>query len=273
MPTKPLLFSQSGHFSEACRLSRGVAYCVGQPSPERNDDPSEDAATIIPRGERAWVLAVADGLGGAPNGEGASKTALTELAAALTLPNANVDENPAALREAVLRGFDRANRAVMALGSGAGTTLAVVTLEGDTARAYYVGDSTILHFGNRGRMKFQSVSHSPVGYAVEAGLIDGRDALHHEALHIVSNVVGSKAMSVQMGPKLTLARYDTLLLASDGVSDNLYLEEIVGLLRSGKPATSLAALRDAASERMTQPTEGLPHKPDDLVALLVRRSV
>ena len=47
------------------------------------------------------------------------------------------------------------------------------------------------------------------------------------------NVIGSSDMRVEVGPALQLAARDTVLLASDGLFDNLYIDEIVDTIRRG----------------------------------------
>lgn len=73
---------------------------------------------------------------------------------------------PPALREAILDGIEQANQIVMDLCSGCGTTIAAVEITNQDVRPYHIGDSEILVTGQRGKIKFQSISHSPVGYAV-----------------------------------------------------------------------------------------------------------
>ena len=68
---------------------------------------------------------------------------------------------------------------------GAGTTLAVVQITGDVMRRYHAGDSMILMVGQRGRIKVESIAHSPVGYGIESGLLDAADATTHEDRHLV----------------------------------------------------------------------------------------
>lgn len=66
---------------------------------------------------------------------------------------------------------------MLAVGIGAATTLAVVKLSGRTIRPYHVGDPMILLTGQRGRIKHQNIAHSPVGYAVEAGMTRPRRSI------------------------------------------------------------------------------------------------
>ena len=138
-------------------------------------------------------------------------------------------------------------------------------------RAYHAGDSMVLVTGQRGRIKWQNIPHSPVGYAVEAGLLDRGDALHHEDLHIVSNLLGLKDMRIELGPPVTLAARDTLILASDGLSDNLHSEEIVESIRKGPLRRAGETLATLGRKRMDSPERDAPSKPDDLTFVLLRQ--
>jgi len=93
--------------------------------------------------------------------------------------------------------------------------------------------ATILLVGQRGKRKLQNVAHSPVGFAVEAGLLDESEAMHHEDRHIVSNMLGAADMRIEVGSSRRIAPRDTLLIASDGLSDNLDPEEMVERMRAG----------------------------------------
>ena len=87
------------------------------------------------------------------------------------------------LRTAILNGIEKANAAVCDLGSGSATTLTVVTIEGRMARTYQVGDSEAVIVGQRGKVKAQTMAHSPTGFAVEAGFLNQRAALLHKDRH------------------------------------------------------------------------------------------
>jgi len=135
-----------------------------------------------------------------------------------------------------------------------------------------VGDSAILVVGQRGKLKLQTLSHSPVGYAVESGLLDADEALHHEERHIVSNMVGAPDMRIEVGSALALAPRDTVLLATDGLMDNLGLAEIVEIVRRGPLERAARRLAELCDERMRRPLEGQPSKPDDVTFVLFRRA-
>ena len=155
-------------------------------------------------------------------------------------------------------------------GLGAATTLAVAEIHETMVRPYHVGDSTILVFGQRGRVKLHTVAHSPVGFAVESGFLKEKEAMHHAERHLVFNMIGSTDMRIEMGSVLRLAPMDTLLIASDGLLDNLTVEEIVEILRKGPVNAAAERLARRAGTRMTAPSPGDPSKPDDLTFLVFR---
>ena len=136
-------------------------------APEKST-PNEDCAASFLVGEYSGVLAVADGMGGMPMGDQASSVAVKALRSAL----GKLEMHGNGFREAILNGIETANTSIGALGVGAATTLAAVEVQGPDVRPYHIGDSMILVVGQKGKIKLQTISHSPVGYAVESGFLD-----------------------------------------------------------------------------------------------------
>ncbi len=227
---------------------------------------NQDSAGLFPTA-RGIVLAVADGVGGGPDGEHASRIAIEQLALALQSPDSEV-------RGSVLDAFERANQLIMARGTGAATTLSVVELEADAGRlrfrTYHAGDSGSWVCGGRGRIKMSTVNHSPVGYAVEAGLLPADEALHHSDLNLVSNLVGMSAMRIDMGVPRQLSPRDTIVVGSDGLFDNVHLNEIVELVRKGPLSVATTRLGELAASRMQSPQGEAPSKPDDIAFFVFR---
>ena len=250
---------------EIASVDMGTAAVLSARSPGAETG-NEDAAAVIPAGPDSVVLAVADGLGGGPAGEMASNLTLQCLVDAI---DQAVQDNTL-LRAAILDGCETANRDILNSGKGSATTLAAVEIQGRTVRPYHVGDSTILVVGQRGKIKLLTTSHSPVGFAVEAGVLDEQEAMFHDERHIVSNVVGCPSMKIELGPVVTLALRDTLLLASDGLFDNLHLDEIVERVRKGPVAKCAHRLLEDARARMASHDEKQPSKPDDLTLIVYR---
>lgn len=258
----PWLFSDTDF--EAPRTGRflqGHVACFTHRSPEKEQN--EDTVAVVPISPHSGVLIVADGLGGQPRGDLASRTVIETMSQVMTADHGT-------LREAILHGIDQANKRIMEAGYGGASTLAVLEIEDRQIRPYHIGDAFVLVSGQRGRVKFQNIAHSPVGYAVESGLMDEIDAVHHDERNLVSNVVGSPDMYIDIGPRIELAPRDTVLVASDGLSDNLYVEEIIETVRMGALDTAAANLRTKTLARMTGDRSELPRHPDDLSFCLFR---
>lgn len=239
---------------------QAIALCRRCPGKE---EPNDDSAAIIQTSWGAVVLVVADGVGGCPHGHRASGIAVQTVAKCVLAASPMSD-----LRPAILDGIEQANRSILELGIGAATTLAVVEVQSRVARGYQVGDSTMLIVGQRGALKWKSTSHSPVGYAIEAGMLDESDAIHHDELHIVSNLVGSREMHIEIGPAQTMAVRDTIIVGSDGLFDNARIDEVIDRARCGKLPKRMKRLDQLATERMQGDKPGDPGKPDDLSVIL-----
>jgi len=241
-----------------------IAMCSSR-SPDKTTQ-NEDAIAVIPVSENSSVLVVADGAGGMRGGEQASAIAIESLVDAVK----ESSKNNTNLRDAILNGIERANAKIMALGIGAATTISVVEQVGMTIRTYHVGDSEIIIMGQRGRLIHQTIPHSPVGYALEAGLINADEAMHHAERHYVSNILGNAEMHIAIGPSITLAKYDTVLLSSDGLTDNFSLDTIVNIARKGRLSATIRKLFKQTLAHMQPQEELLDYKPDDLSIIAFR---
>ncbi len=236
------------------------------------ESPNEDSMAVISVGDDSGVLIVADGMGGARAGGQASaiviKCIASAIAAATESPEVRDD-----LRVPILDGIEQANSDILDLGVGAGTTVSVVEINQQLARSYHVGDSMIQLVSQRGRIKFRTVPHSPVGYAQESGLIDEQQAMHHDERHIVNNFVGDEEMRIEIGAPTEISSRDTLVVASDGLSDNLLESEICDVVRTGDLRLATNQLVTIARERMDSDDPVIvPGKPDDLSMLVYRPS-
>jgi len=244
-------------------LQGGSAVAFTRRGPHK-ETANEDAVAIIPVAG-GTVLAVADGLGGLPSGDTASALAVKSLVDRVR----NAESGH--LREAILDGIELANREILALGTGAATTLAVVEIRGNVLRTYHVGDAGVLVTGQRGRRRLQTIHHSPTGHAQESGMITEAEALNHDERNLVSNVVGSHELRIEIGSLLKLAPRDTVVVASDGLFDNLLSEEIIGHVRCGRLDRGGDALAAESLARMEGCNAGtIAGHADDLSFILYR---
>jgi len=230
--------------------------------------PNEDSAAILPINADSLVLIVADGVGGLPAAKRASNLAV-EIIGKKVAGSGDGDNR---LRTPILDGIEAANQALLELGTGSATTVAIAEVGRDYVRSYHVGDSSVWLCGQRGRIKLQTTPHSPIGFAVESGLMGETEALNHDDLNMISNAIGSNDMSIEISSELPLAARDTLLLASDGLFDNLLEDEIIETIRKGPLVSAIYSLRDRAGARMQEEQPDYPCKPDDFTAVLFRPS-
>ncbi|MEM8816641.1 MAG: protein phosphatase 2C domain-containing protein [Pseudomonadota bacterium] len=261
-----LLNGREGSDRRRAAMGGGELLAYTARAPDKQSD-NEDTVASIPWGPDACVLVVADGAGGLPAGKRASMLAVTALAESLDVSLGKTT----LLRTAILNGIEAANETVMAKAKGSATTMTIVTIEGLLARSYQVGDSEAVIAGQRGKIRLQTLAHSPTGFAVEAGFLDERDALHHAERHVVSNFVGNSDMRIDVGAAVTLNPRDTVLLASDGLTDNLHISEVVDRMRSGPLEDAAERIVSLAARRMADEDSLKPCKPDDLSLILFRK--
>jgi serine/threonine protein phosphatase PrpC len=264
-----VLFGEKHLSEQYAGVARGTVQAFSMRGPDKEPSAvNEDCAAVIPLDDSTAVFAVADGFGGCRGGDQASQLAIKEVKRAVS----SVSPGGDSLRSAILDAFEAANESVLGLGIGAASTLVVVEVQNGCVRPYHVGDSLTVLVGNRGKVKMQTVAHSPVGYAVESGVLDEEEAMQHDERHLVSNMIGSHDMHIQIGSAVKLDPRDTLLLASDGLFDNMHSGEILENIRKGKLNTASRKLAEKTLERMVSGTGDEPSKPDDFTFLLYRQS-
>lgn len=243
-------------------FNHGDAVCYSNRSPNK-ETPNEDALGIIPVDDETTVLVVADGLGGMPAGEQASQTIVESIIASLSnteLPT----------REAILNGIDNANEQIQDMKTGAGTTVSVAELTGNKLRTYHAGDSLILLTTNHGKVKYQTLSHSPIGYALICGALDKEQAMRHPERNLISNYVGCNDMHITIGPVIELAPMDTIILSSDALSDNLYDDEICEFIRKGPLLDGITQLINECDKNMEESQPDRRCHPDDFTLISFR---
>ena len=91
--------------------------------------------------------------------------------------------------------------------------------------------------------------------------------MRHEDRHLVLNALGAEGARIEIGAPVRLRQRDTVLIASDGLSDNLVTEQTVELLRAGPLEVGVAAVAAACADRMAPESGG---HPDDLTLLTFR---
>ena len=240
---------------------------------------NEDGAAVIHCGPSDAVLVVADGMGGHPAGEQASRVALETFVRRLRVAR---EENAALDDAVILDTIAEANRRIQETCAGSGTTIAVAHIHVDQVRFHHCGDSPGLLLGSQGDVKLRTVDHSPVGEAVEKGILTPEQGIRHADRHVISNYVGYPGTFVDSSPFVPLAPGDTVVLATDGLSDNLLDDEIAALAvhdAIDQAVCNLVAIAGARMENRVARIESgmpdpdpnaLPGKPDDLTVVAYR---
>lgn len=226
---------------------------------------NEDAAVVIELSADHVVMAVADGMGGHNAGDRAAQAAIESL-----MKHCQSTEPEGSIRSAIVDAIEDANREVLSWGIGAGATLVVAEYYRGTVRIIHVGDAGAILMSNRGSVKFFAVPHAPVAMAVEVGILNEQEALEHDDRNIINNCIGSTEMKIEVGPELSMAARDTLLLASDGLFDNLTTSAIVNVVRAGHLNHQLTTLVNTTNSQMLRHREGFG-KPDDLTVCCFRQ--
>lgn len=244
---------------ELCFFSR---VCPGH-------DDNGDAMAFLTFNKSHGLLVLADGAGGTPKGNDCSGLLVNALAEAFSTSTSN-DPNPSEIRNTLLDAVEWSHQKIQKQFPKGGTTLSALEIGPNYCRAYVIGDSAILISGQRGKRKFQSLAHSPTGFAVQAGFLDEDEALNHPERSLVLNLLGIDDWSIGVSGASALDERDTILICSDGLTDNLTTTEIIECIRKGPLLEAAESLSALATGRMLDPS-GPYHAPDDLSFALYRR--
>jgi len=123
--------------------------------------------------------------------------------------------------------------------------------------------------GQRGRVHHATMPHSPTGYAVAAGVLEPDEVHDHADRHYLSNCLGSTELRIEVGPKRGLSARDTILLATDGILDNVRRDDLIEAIRKGPLDAAATRVVEAAQAAMEGQGPVVGHA-DDATLLLYR---
>ena len=226
---------------------------------------NEDAAGVFTFADRSGVSIVADGAGGLPAGAAASQQMINAIQQAARSFKKN---NNKTAREVVIDSIFKANRRILNKKNGSGSTVAIVLFENNKVQPIYVGDSVIIITGQRGRIKYINFPHSPIGFLYRGGIGVSNPKQLAQFSHVVSNLLGTQEMFIELGSPFPLSKNDTVLVCSDGLSDIVETRNIVDLIRTGTLEQAANKLFNKINELIT--TKFLEH--DDITFCLLRRN-
>lgn len=178
------------------------------------------------------VALLADGVGGLPNGEEASR-----LAVETGLQTFCASPPEATLRQRLLQVFNAANEAVYREGHQAGrvgpmaTTLAAAAFARHEVAVGNVGDSRV-YLVHRGLIKQLSVDHSIVGIQRRFGQITEAESRLSQHRHVITRGLGvGPHVRVDMDQVPVFAE-DRVVLCSDGLHSCVSDAEIARLVQA-----------------------------------------
>jgi protein phosphatase len=232
-----------------------------------------DAGATHLSDEEAYLMIVADGMGGAAAGERASALAVetVEHFVLNTLKwffHLEQGGEAHALFGELRRSLEQADRTVVERARtdpslhGMGTTLTMAYSVNRDLFVVHAGDSRAYLFRDGELIQLTS-DHTLVQVLVDGGAISPEDAKKHRGRNIVTNVVGGPNEGVHAEiHKLTVEDGDRLLLCSDGLTEPVGNDQITEILaRHDDPKIACDQLIEQALERGA---------PDNVTVVLAR---
>ena len=234
---------------------------------KNNEDRYAVASFVLEKRDRTPVLfaVLADGIGGHRAGEVAAELAVNHMMQAVARSDGRH------IRRTIEDAVSEASDAIAAHSEsnenfkGMGATCATAWIVGDKLHTAYVGDSRI-YLIRGGRIQQLTVDHTWVQEAIERGVITPEMARQHPNVHVIRRYLGSPTppepdfrlklfndegdQHAENNQGLQLQPNDILLLCSDGLTDLVWNDEILEVIRS-KPNVKEAsrALIELANSR------------------------
>ncbi len=187
-------------------------------------DHNEDRIVVVPAKNFA---AVVDGMGGLEQGEVAAQILAEELKA---LPT----DVKSAAQNAITKMVEHKIQK-----GGAVFVSCRLLIEHDSKffELFQLGDSSLVVIDTSGHVVFESEDDSMTGRLVADGVITPDQALYFGTRHMVSSAVSpNKAVEITIPKsceKVKLEKGNTVILMSDGISDNLTVEDIAKKIKEG----------------------------------------
>lgn len=173
------------------------------------------------------LFAVADGLGGLPRGELASRLTLDELSRIVRSSPRDTAPNWQEI-------FDRINRVVIAAGRevsesvGIGTTLTVVRAMADGLHFGHVGDSGLFAFPAGGKAAQLTHDHTMAQEMLDAHGPSVADSIPEGYHHTLTQCIGQPVELVVQTGVIRVSPGSRFVLYTDGVTKTQLLPELAG---------------------------------------------
>ena len=204
---------------------------------------NQDRFLVRPYDRGAWLLAVADGMGGEAGGDQAAQCAIDRLRDFHPGAEDPVAQLLALYKLASTDIYERVRKNNNL--TGMGTTLTAAYVNGETILWTHVGDSRIYLFTG-GELQRITWDHTLPDTLLKEGDITPEEARNHPAQNMLLQCVGCGRFKASTGA-LKRRKGDLLLLSSDGLHHEVSERVIKELLRKqGSLEERLQALIQAA---------------------------
>jgi len=218
---------------------QSAARCEAGKLRRRNEDACLDRS-------REGLWAVADGIGGQPRGDLASRLVVDELAA-LAL-SGSLDERERRVTTCLQQLNRRlADTPTVIAGQPAsliGSTVVVLLSDAERATCLWAGDSRC-YLLRAGRLHLLTHDHNQMRLLIEDGVPPAQAALHPQA-QALTRALGIDEDLLLERRGLDLYPGDVLLLCSDGLYQSLSREQLGDALQSCNASVALRKLFEAA---------------------------
>lgn len=193
--------------------------------------------------DRAYLVAISDGMGGAAAGDVASSTALESLRRFVTDHfDPRLQQEPGELLDLLAAGVAAADTEMRELSrrdaslTGMGATLTTALIARSTALVAHVGDSRLYHY-RAPHLRQLTVDHTFVQLLVARGQISPSEARTHAHRHLLVQALGSERPLKPDSVAAPLRCGDRLLLCTDGLSGPVAMDTISAILDAPKTAS------------------------------------
>jgi protein phosphatase len=239
--------------------------------------PPEDITTLISE-SRGYILLVADGVGGRPDGQAASSTVVKTIAQHVThfmdlyrrLDSSNETIFVTELERSVIKSHDvlveEGNKEYG--GRGGATTLTMVAALWPCAYVIQVGDSRCYRLRD-GRLERMTQDQTLAQTMVERGALTENEARQSPLQTVLASALGGREMTPRI--QATDCRWDdVVLLCTDGLTRHVQDSEIEAELRAIHTAQESCqrlvqlALDRGGQDNVTVVIGRLKNKPADL---------
>jgi PPM family protein phosphatase len=234
-------------------------------SGKNNEDRYAVVSFTTDEGHPVVFAVVSDGIGGHRAGEVAAELAVNYIGQEVA------DSNGRKPLEVIESAIDSASQVIAARSAskddqqGMGATCVCAWIVEDKLYTGYVGDSRI-YLIRDGEIQRLTVDHSWVQEAIEKGIITPEEARTHPNVHVIRRHLGSvelpgvdfrlylkadeSAEEAEKNQGTRLHPGDVLLLCTDGLTDMIWDDEILHVIKTRSNLKSMAEdLIDEANER------------------------